>query len=277
MQDAILRNIHAVVVELFVKTNEVPFIACFRKEARPRRAYVSLIAASPAALSAPRGCGSRRRLRHAPLPFASRVPVLAPGVSLQRVHACEAGCPTAWIAEVRQGGAAARRSALHGPLAGPAGCGRAEQACQSVCAAWIRPRAALQVTLACLPASRASNVKSGQCTAERGMTGPAAALQGQGSARAAPAGLRAARQTAPGGRAGGGRAAMPAEAGPARDHQPRRGGAAPRREAAQPARGLRAGGPATVPGRGGAGAGLTFPMTAPAGTGRLHGRTFSIC
>ncbi len=34
MQDVILKNIEDVVVELFVKQNEVPFIATYRKEVR---------------------------------------------------------------------------------------------------------------------------------------------------------------------------------------------------------------------------------------------------
>ena len=36
MQDVILKNIEDVVVELFVKQNEVPFIATYRKEVRRR-------------------------------------------------------------------------------------------------------------------------------------------------------------------------------------------------------------------------------------------------
>lgn len=34
MQDFVLKNIHDVVVELFERNNEVPFIACYRKEVR---------------------------------------------------------------------------------------------------------------------------------------------------------------------------------------------------------------------------------------------------
>jgi hypothetical protein len=222
MQDAILRNIHAVVVELFVKTNEVPFIACYRKEARPRprpRRAHALLTVSPLPRRARRGAAGAGEAGDAPTFFASRLPILAPGVRLQRAHACEAGRPAAWIADARQGAAATRRSALCRLLAGPAGFLCADRACQSLCSLeqTLRCSASNTHMRACPPSKRA---RIGHCTAEEGVTGPAA-LQGRGSARAGPAGLRAVRRAAPGGRAGGGRASVPAEAGPARDHQPR--------------------------------------------------------
>ena len=38
-----LKNIHDVVVELFERNNEVPFIACYRKEVRPQHSFVFLV------------------------------------------------------------------------------------------------------------------------------------------------------------------------------------------------------------------------------------------
>lgn len=43
MQDFVLKNIHDVVVELFERNNEVPFIACYRKEVRPHHRIVLLL------------------------------------------------------------------------------------------------------------------------------------------------------------------------------------------------------------------------------------------
>lgn len=43
MQDFVLKNIHDVVVELFERNNEVPFIACYRKEVRPQHSFASLV------------------------------------------------------------------------------------------------------------------------------------------------------------------------------------------------------------------------------------------